>query len=102
MGNQDTNFFFTQYTNASNFAVGVYEYGTGRSLGAALQMANAYANLFSNGSSPWRQFYQILGYTTAMFGFPPGFGCMESNPLSSPFTLQLNLNSPTTSSSSGS
>ena len=61
--------FYSGFTDASNFAVGAYLYGTGVSEGAATMISNAYAAVgSSNAGDPNQALYRNAGYESAASG----------------------------------
>lgn len=69
------NVFYTQYTHASNYGVGVYLNGAGYSLIDALDTASRFAGLFSsNAGSPAQAWWQTRGWYAAQHGAPNGKG----------------------------
>jgi RHS repeat-associated protein len=67
------NTFYPAYTNASNYAVGVYMNGAGYSLNSTLSVASGFAGLFSsNAGSSALSSWQTQGWNAAQSGSPNG------------------------------
>jgi hypothetical protein len=72
-GKCPVNIFYPAYTDASNYAVGVYMNGAGYSFGQTTAIAGGFANLFSsNAGSARQQQWWANGFNAAQSGRPNG------------------------------